>query len=76
MPISLLITNMHRKSHAAWRSTGYRLVCLMFLMPALGPHGQLILIAVSAIGFDLGLQSSLVAHQNLVYSLSLRPGAS
>ena len=30
---------------------------------------QLVLIAASAIGFDLGLQSSLVAHQNLVYSL-------
>jgi predicted MFS family arabinose efflux permease len=42
---------------------------LMFLMPALGSHGQLVLIAISAIGFDLGLQSSLVAHQNLVYSL-------
>ncbi len=42
---------------------------LMFLMPALGVHGQLILIAVAAVGFDLGLQSSLVAHQNLVYSL-------
>ncbi|AKE58611.1 hypothetical protein F384_05370 [Citrobacter amalonaticus Y19] len=27
------------------------------------------LIALSAVGFDLGLQSSLVAHQNLVYSL-------
>ena len=42
---------------------------LMFLMPALGVHGQLLLIALSAVGFDLGLQSSLVAHQNLVYSL-------
>ena len=42
---------------------------LMFLMPALGVHGQLMLIAISAVGFDLGLQSSLVAHQNLVYSL-------
>lgn len=42
---------------------------LMFLMPMLGVPGQLILIAVSAVGFDLGLQSSLVAHQNLVYSL-------
>ena len=42
---------------------------LMFMMPALGVHGQLILIALSAVGFDLGLQSSLVAHQNLVYSL-------
>ena len=27
------------------------------------------LIELSAIGFDLGLQSSLVAHQNLVYGL-------
>ena len=42
---------------------------LMFLLPALPPHGQLILIAISAVGFDLGLQSSLVAHQNLVYGL-------
>ena len=41
----------------------------MFLMPALGVHGQLMLIAISAVGFDLGLQSSPVAHQNLVYSL-------
>lgn len=42
---------------------------LMFLLPALPPHSQLILIAISAVGFDLGLQSSLVAHQNLVYGL-------
>lgn len=42
---------------------------LMFLLPALPPHGQLILIAISAVGFDLGLQSSLVSHQNLVYGL-------
>ncbi|MFY9995579.1 MAG: MFS transporter [Leclercia sp.] len=42
---------------------------LMFLLPLFGLHGQLILIAVAAVGFDLGLQSSLVAHQNLVYGL-------
>ncbi|CAM3512102.1 MULTISPECIES: MFS transporter [Klebsiella] len=42
---------------------------LMFMLPLLPLHGQLALIALSAIGFDLGLQSSLVAHQNLVYSL-------
>ncbi|WP_374941381.1 MFS transporter [Scandinavium lactucae] len=42
---------------------------LMFFLPYLPVHGQLALIALSAIGFDLGLQSSLVAHQNLVYSL-------
>lgn len=42
---------------------------LMFLLPALSVQGQWLLIALSAVGFDLGLQSSLVAHQNLVYSL-------
>ena len=42
---------------------------LMFLLTALPVQGQWLLIAVSAVGFDLGLQSSLVAHQNLVYSL-------
>lgn len=42
---------------------------LMFLLPALPAQGQWLLIALSAVGFDLGLQSSLVAHQNLVYSL-------
>ncbi len=42
---------------------------LMFLLPALPVQGQWPLIALSAIGFDPGLQSSLVAHQNLVYGL-------
>lgn len=42
---------------------------LMFVLPVLPPVAQLALIALSAVGFDLGLQSSLVAHQNLVYSL-------
>ncbi|HFZ8995359.1 TPA: MFS transporter [Citrobacter freundii] len=41
----------------------------MFLLPFLPVQGQWLLIALSAVGFDLGLQSSLVAHQNLVYSL-------
>ncbi len=38
---------------------------LMFVLPLLPVHAQLALIALSAIGFDLGLQSSPVAHQNL-----------
>ena len=42
---------------------------LMFLLPVLPVQGQWMLIALSAVGFDLGLQSSLVAHQNLVYNL-------
>jgi len=42
---------------------------LMFFLPVLPVLGQWLLIAFAAVGFDLGLQSSLVAHQNLVYSL-------
>lgn len=38
-------------------------------MPVLSIHLQLIIIAIAAIGFDLGLQASLVAHQTLVYGL-------
>ena len=41
----------------------------MFVLPVLPPMAQMALIALSAVGYDLGLQSSLVAHQNLVYSL-------
>ncbi|MEK0168177.1 MFS transporter [Pseudescherichia vulneris] len=42
---------------------------LMFALPLLSSQMQLVVIAIAAVGFDLGLQSSLVAHQNLVYSL-------
>lgn len=42
---------------------------LMFTLPLLSTNAQLVTIAISAVGFDLGLQSSLVAHQNLVYGL-------
>ncbi|MGK9171666.1 MFS transporter [Yokenella regensburgei] len=42
---------------------------LMFVLPLVSPQAQLVIIALAAVGFDLGLQSSLVAHQNLVYGL-------
>ena len=42
---------------------------LMFTLPLLSPHWQLVIIAISAVGFDFGLQASLVSHQTLVYSL-------
>lgn len=41
----------------------------MFLLPLLSPHAQLVLIVLSAIGFDLGVQATLVSHQTLVYGL-------
>ncbi|MGP4131247.1 MFS transporter [Pantoea tagorei] len=43
---------------------------LMFLLPALPLPAQLALIVLSTIGFDLGVQATLVAHQTLVYSLA------
>ena len=45
----------------------------MALSPWFSTEGQLILIAVATIGFDLGVQATLVAHQSIVYSIE--PGA-
>jgi len=42
---------------------------LLFLGPWLPPSAQLALLAVAAVGFDFGMQSTLVAHQTLVYGL-------
>lgn len=43
---------------------------LMFLLPVLPVPAQLGLIIISTIGFDLGVQATLVAHQTLVYGLA------
>ncbi|MDB5733067.1 MAG: major facilitator superfamily 1, partial [Variovorax sp.] len=45
----------------------------MAFAPLLSPHAQLWLIGASAIGFDLGVQATLVSHQTLVYGIE--PGA-
>jgi predicted MFS family arabinose efflux permease len=41
----------------------------MALMPLLSSRGQLWLLAASAIGFDLGVQATLIAHQTIVYGI-------
>ncbi|RKH91259.1 MFS transporter [Corallococcus sp. AB045] len=41
----------------------------MFAAPWLEPHHRLWLIGASAIGFDLGAQMALVAHQTLVFGI-------
>ncbi len=41
----------------------------MFLLPLLPANGQILLLVVSAIGFDLGVQAALIANQTLVYGL-------
>ncbi|APR75179.1 Permeases of the major facilitator superfamily protein [Minicystis rosea] len=41
----------------------------MALLPLLSAHGALWLLAASAVGFDFGVQATLVAHQTIVYGL-------
>lgn len=42
---------------------------LMFLLPLLPAPYQLALIVLSAIGFDFGVQATLVSHQAIIFSL-------
>ncbi|WP_110419070.1 MFS transporter [Burkholderia vietnamiensis] len=37
--------------------------------PLMTPHAQLALLAVATIGFDLGVQATLIAHQAIVYRI-------
>ncbi|TCV92980.1 hypothetical protein EDC52_11012 [Biostraticola tofi] len=41
-------------------------MCLTVLLPG---HSQLILLVVCAVGFDLGVQATLVGHQTIIYAL-------
>jgi len=41
----------------------------MALSPLLAPSAQLWLLVASAIGFDLGFQATLIAHQTIVYGI-------
>jgi predicted MFS family arabinose efflux permease len=42
---------------------------LMFLAPLFSQSGQIVLIVVSAVGFDFGSQAALIAHQTIVYGM-------
>ncbi|RYE90076.1 MAG: MFS transporter [Myxococcales bacterium] len=42
---------------------------VMALCPLLPPAARLALIALSTLGFDLGIQASLIAHQTIVYGI-------
>jgi len=41
----------------------------MALMPLLSTPARLWLLAASAVGFDLGVQAALIAHQTIVYGI-------
>ncbi|MPT25480.1 MAG: MFS transporter [Achromobacter sp.] len=51
------------------RRQGRALFAAMALLPLLPPAAALWLIAASAIGFDLGIQVALIAHQSIVYGI-------
>jgi predicted MFS family arabinose efflux permease len=42
----------------------------MFFMPLLPVQGQLVLLALATLGFDLGVQASLISHQTIVYGIA------
>ncbi|MET0427994.1 MAG: MFS transporter [Microvirga sp.] len=42
---------------------------LMLAMPWMPPQAGLWLIGASAVGFDLGVQASLIAHQTIIYGI-------
>jgi predicted MFS family arabinose efflux permease len=46
---------------------------VMLLAPMLPVHLQLALLVAGTVGFDLGVQATLIAHQTIVYSIE--PGA-
>lgn len=46
---------------------------LLSLAPLLSPAAQLWLLGIGAVGFDLGVQATLIAHQSIVYGID--PGA-
>lgn len=42
----------------------------MLLMPLLPVQGQLVLLALATLGFDLGVQASLISHQTIVFGIA------
>lgn len=52
---------------------GIAIATLSFAAMALGsvmtPHAQLVLLALATVGFDLGVQTTLIAHQTIVYGI-------
>lgn len=66
-----------RRGPAAVTRGGAALVLVSFValatLPWLPVSAGLVLLAVGAVGFDLGVQATLVAHQTLVYGID--PGA-
>ena len=71
-PLVGRIADRHGPERVTRLGAGLALVSFaaMLLLPWLPPAAQLGLIALSALGFDLGVQASLIAHQTIVYGIA------
>ena len=70
-PIAGRMADRHGPEWVTRIGTGIAMVSFaaMALAPLMSPHAQLLLLAVCAIGFDLGVQATLIAHQTIVYGI-------
>jgi len=70
-PIAGRVADRRGPENVALLGTGMVIIsfAIMFLMPLLSPNLRLWLLAASAIGFDLGVQTSLIAHQTIIYGI-------
>lgn len=70
-PVAGRLSDRHGPERVTRLGAGLVVVAFaaMALGPLLTPHAQLLLLAVGAIGFDLGAQATLIAHQTIVYGI-------
>ncbi|MCU5775452.1 MFS transporter [Erwiniaceae bacterium BAC15a-03b] len=71
-PLAGMLADRHGANYVT--RTGAAIVvlsfALMFFLPLLPLPAQLALIVLSAVGFDLGVQATLVAHQTIIYAIN------
>lgn len=71
-PLAGMLSDRHGPAYVT--RTGAAIVvvsfALMFTLPLLPLPAQLAVIVISAVGFDLGIQATLVAHQTIIYAIN------
>lgn len=70
-PVAGRLADRHGPARVTMLGAG--LTTLSFAVMSLGPllsrEGQIILLVICTIGFDLGAQAALIAHQTIIYAL-------
>ncbi|MDR3673258.1 MAG: MFS transporter [Holophaga sp.] len=74
-PLAGHLADLHGAERVTRLGTGLTTLSFAALCagPFLSPAGQLWLLGIGTVGFDLGVQVSLIAHQTIIYGLD--PGA-